>query len=178
MLGTRSHDAGAQVVRLTQDDALRLAFPRPVEIVRRTAFLADTDLDRARNAAGPDVQIAQAVVTYYVGYWDGRAVGVAYFDAHRVRSVGEVLMIVVTPAGTIGRIEVLKFEEPSEYGAGGRWLDQLEGKGLDRALSLKGAIVNMTGATLTSQAIVRAARRVLALHGVIEPLESEREEAR
>ena len=113
--------------------------------------------------------MTQSVVTYYVAVRERAAAGVAYFDAHIVRSLSQVLMIVVTPNGRVGRIEVLKNEEPPEYEARGGWLDLFTGSALDRSLSLKGSIPNMTGASLTSQAVVRAVRRVLALHHVIDP---------
>jgi Na+-translocating ferredoxin:NAD+ oxidoreductase RnfG subunit len=79
---------------------------------------------------------------------------------------------VVTPDGRIQRIEILKFSEPPEYRAPDGWLSLFRGRGLEEGVSLKGAIVNMTGATLTSRAVTRAARRALALHRVIRPLEA------
>lgn len=168
-LGVGPRHAAAQT-RLTQQEALRLAFPAPAEIERHTAFLTADDLARARRLAGADVELAQRVITYYIGRGPDGPVGVAYFDAHRVRTLNEVVMLVVRPDGRIGRIEVLMFAEPPEYGPPDGWIEQIEGRALTSELSLKGAIVNMTGATLTSQAMVRAARRVLALHEVIVPI--------
>ncbi len=78
-------------------------------------------------------------------------------------------MIVVSPEAKIERIEILKFTEPPEYRAPESWLRQLEGKRLTEELAIQRGIVNMTGATLTSRAIARASRRVLALHEVIRP---------
>lgn len=151
---------------LTQQEALALAFPEPARIDRRTAFLDEGELARAREAA-EGAEVETRIVTYYLGSLEGRILGYAYFDAHRVRTLDEVVMVVVTPAGTIDRIEVLRFSEPREYLAPERWLEQFEGRGLDDRLSTKGEIVNLTGATLTARAISRAARRVLALHTVI-----------
>ena len=162
-------EAAAQTF-LTQDEALRLAFPEPAEIERRTAYLDEDQLERARELAGPEAEVRQTVVTYYLGRRDGRPLGAAYFDAHRVRTLPEVLMFVVSPSGALERIEILSFREPPEYVAPERWLGQLEGRDLGPDLSLKGAIINLTGATLTSRAVTGAARRVLALHRVIDPL--------
>ncbi len=155
---------------LTQGEALRLAFPPPTQIERRTAFLTEEQLRRAQALVGPDVEITSRVVTYYVGSRDGVPLGVAYFDAHRVRTLNEVVMMVVSPQGRISRVDILEFQEPPEYRASSRWLEQLSGRALDDGLSLKGSVVNLTGATLTSRAMVRASRRVLALHQVIAPL--------
>lgn len=161
--------AGAQVL-LNQQEALRLAFPGATSIERRTAFLGDQDAVAARELAGRGVEIKDGVVTYYVGKRGQTPLGVAYFDVHRVRTLPEVVMVVVTPRATVERIEILRFSEPPEYRAPDGWLDQFEGKNLSPTLSTRGSIIGMTGATLTSEAITRAARRVLALHRVIAPL--------
>jgi electron transport complex protein RnfG len=155
--------------QLSLDEALRVAFPPPVRIERRTAFLSAPDLEAARKRAGPDVPVTQRVVTYYLARAKDSVVGVAYFDSHRVRTLNEVVMIVVAPPDRIRNIEVLRFLEPPEYHASAPWLKQFRNRPLSPALSLKGSIRNLTGATLTSNAIVRAARRVLALHARIQP---------
>lgn len=160
--------AGAQEV-LTQAEALKLAFPSATAIERRTAFLDDAQLQAVRSLAGRAVEVEQAVVTYYVGRRGDQALGVAYFDAHRVRTLPEVLMIVVSPHERIERIEILRFLEPPEYRAPDGWLDQFEGKPLSADLSLRRGILNMAGATLTSRAVTDATRRVLAMHRVIHP---------
>lgn len=155
---------------LTQEEALELAFPAPTEVERRTAYLSDGELERARELAGDGVEIESGIVTYYVGTRDGHYTGAAYFDAHQVRTKNEVVMVVVDPDAGIRRVDVLKFTEPPEYRAPEGWIEQLEDRRLDRALSVRGGIRNLTGATLTARALTRAARRVLALHTVIEPL--------
>ncbi|MEE9156287.1 MAG: FMN-binding protein, partial [Gemmatimonadota bacterium] len=118
----------------------------------------------------------QSVVTYYIGWRADGTMGVAYFDSHKVRTMPEVLMIVVSPEARIERVETLKFSEPPEYLASDSWYQQFDGKKLNEDLSLKGSIINMTGATLTSVAVTRAARRVLALHRVIRPFAGEEED--
>lgn len=161
----------AAQLRLTQEQALRLAFPEPLTIERRTAFLDDGQLEQARQLAGPGVEIDQRLVTYYIGSNGSDPAGVAYFDAHRVRTLPEILMIVVSPAGRVARIEILRFSEPPEYKAPDSWLEQFTDRGLSDGLSLKASIANITGATLTARAVTDASRRTLALHQLIRPLD-------
>lgn len=171
-----SPELGAQ---LSLQEALKSAFPPPVMVERRTAFLSAHDLDLIRAASGPDTPVAQRVVSYYLAKRNGMPVGVAYFDSHRVRTLNEVIMIVVEPSDSepsrddrIRSVEVLRFAEPPEYHASDAWLHQFKGGRLGPDLSLKRSIANMTGATLTSIAIVRAVRRVLATHARIRPFAS------
>lgn len=166
LLGTGA-PAGAQI--LTQDEALSMAFPGADAVERRTAYLDEGQLAQIRELAGPQVDVSSAVVTYYVAVEAGEPTGVAYFDAHIVRTLDEVLMIVVGNDDRIRRIETVSFREPPEYKAPEGWLDLLEGRALTAELSLKGEIPTMTGATLTSMAVTEAARRVLALHRVVDP---------
>lgn len=168
-LGTPVPAAGQGRVLMTQDEALRLAFPEPARIERRTAYLDEAELDSVRALAGEPARVERTVVPYYVGLSDGKELGAAYFDVHRVRTLPEVLMIVVSPDARVERIEVLKFQEPPEYRAPAGWIEQIVGMDLSPALSLKGDVVNITGATLTSGAVTEAARRALAYHAVIAP---------
>lgn len=154
---------------MTQEEALAAAFPAPTVTERETAFLTDAQLARARRLAGDDVPIDQGVVTYYAARRGGAPAGVAYFDAHRVRTKAEVIMVALTPDGRVDRVEVLKFTEPPQYRAPAGWIAQFDGRPLNDELSMKGGILNITGATLTARAMTRAVRRVLALHAVIDP---------
>jgi uncharacterized protein with FMN-binding domain len=113
--------------------------------------------------------VESGVVTYYLATKDGSPLGAAYFDAHRVRTLPEVLMFVVGTDHRIRRIEVLRFSEPPEYAPPGGWLAQFPGHALGAELSHKRGIANITGATLTARAVVSASRRVLAIHQVVAP---------
>ena len=145
------------------------AFAAPQHtLTRATAYLDSAQLARASALAGHEVE--QSVVSYYVAHKGSAPAGVVYFDRHRVRTLDQLLMIVVTPEGTVREIEVLHFAEPPEYRPAEAWLKQFEGRPLDAQTSLRRGIVNMTGATLSAQGVTRAVRRVLALHAVIRPL--------
>jgi len=149
-------------VEMTQDEALRLAFPPPQTIERRTLYLDDAQAKQAGDAAG--VAIEARAVPYYVGRSEGVLTGYAYFDTHLVRTLPETVMIRIAPAGTIVAIDIVAFDEPHEYRVTTRWLDQFRGRAAAGAPRLPGAIRSLSGATLSARAVTDAARRVLALH--------------
>jgi len=154
----------AAKVFLSQDEALKLAFPG-AEVARKTAFLTDAEREEvARLAGGPK---PAALQPHYVARKDGAVLGTAYFDVHVVRTQNEVLMVVVKPDGSVGRVEVLSFSEPEEYLPKANWYGQFPGKTLSDELWEKRAIRPVTGATLTVRATTEAVRRVLALHRVL-----------
>ena len=100
------------------------------------------------------------------------AIGAAYFDAHRVRTLPEVLMVVVGTENRIRRVQVLRFAEPPEYRPPDGWLARLVGRALDTELSERRGVDGITGATLTTRAVTGAARRTLSIHQVIAPFGS------
>lgn len=156
----------AAKVFLTQDEALRLAFP-DCTVARSTAYLTPAQLARARQLAGAPVE--RALVVRYAATCDGRPGGVAYFDTHRVRTLPETLMVVVDPAGAVRRVEVLAFSEPQDYLPRAVWYGQFPGRRLGPELALRREIRDVAGATLTARATTEAVRRVLALHAVLAP---------
>lgn len=156
--------AGAKVF-LTQEEALKLAFPGAA-VERKTFFLTEAEQKEAEALSGGPRPSALAVA--YAATKDGKPAGTAYFDSHVVRTQPETLMVVVGPGGTIARIEVLSFSEPEEYLPRERWYAQFPGRGLDDELSIQRGIRPVSGATLTARATAEAARRVLALDRVLK----------
>jgi len=154
-------------VLLTQEEALRLAFPGAT-VEAHSAFLTE-EQRRAAKALSGEEDLPSALVRYYAATKDGRAAGEAYFDTHVVRTMSETVMVVVSPEARILRVEVLSFSEPEEYMPRPKWYEQFQGKPLDDELSLKRSIRPVSGATLTARATTDAARRVLAIYRVLHP---------
>lgn len=144
----------------TQGEALALAFPGAA-LTRKEHFLAEAQAARVKAAAGTELSGLWQVA--YEARKEGRLVGVAFFDTHRVRTLNETAMVAVSAEGKILRVEVVAFREPQDYMAREAWVRQFDGKALDPALSLKGAIRPLSGCTLTAHALTDASRRGLAL---------------
>ncbi|MBI4424468.1 MAG: FMN-binding protein [Elusimicrobia bacterium] len=151
-------------VLLKQDEALRLAFPGAAP-ERRTAYLSEEQRKAAERLA--NARIESRVWTYYVGASSSGARSYAYFDTHTVRTMPETFMAVVDESGRLRFLELLAFHEPDDYLPPARWLRQLDGRALDGSLFVRRAVRNITGASLTSQALTEGARRVLAVHRML-----------
>jgi len=148
-------------VLMTQEQALATAFPAGVKVERQKFFLTPQQLADARRESG--VEFNDQLIIRYAGS-NG---AFAYFDSHRVRTLPETVMVVVGADGKVDRVEILSFDEPTDYFPKRRWIDQLLGRKLDPELSLNRAIRPISGASLTGRAIVNATRKVLALHKVL-----------
>lgn len=163
-LATPAHAGGRTF--LTKEEALGLAF-EDCEIVRGVRVLDAPARKQIEKLSGSAPE--RGIVYAYTASKDGKCVGTAYFDVHRVRTLRQVLMVVVDPEGRIRRVELLAFAEPTEFIPNARWYGQFVGKALDETLSLKRDIKGVTGATLTARATTQAVRRVLATHAVLHP---------
>ncbi len=151
---------------LTQEEALRLVFPKGAVVARKTAFLSESDrAEVARRSGGAP---PTGLVAYYAATADGKDAGTAYFDTHVVRTLPETILVAVDPKGAISRIEVLSFSEPEEYLPRGAWYGQFPGKTLTDELSERRGLRTVTGATITVRVTVEAARRVLALDAFLK----------
>jgi hypothetical protein len=151
----------------TQQQALELAFPAGAAVQRRTAFFTDVQVKAAEALA--KVSIESRVWTYYCGASSGTPLGCAYFDRVIVRTMPATVMAAVAPDGALRFLEVLTFDEPDDYRASRRWLEQLRGRPLDGELRVGGMLRSQTGATLTSVAFSESVRRMLAVHSVLHP---------
>ena len=163
-LGLLASTAEARVF-MTQQQALASAFPAGTKVTRQAFFLTKAQVDEARRESG--LSFDDQLVIRYMGTTGDKPAGYAYFDSHRVRTLPETVMIVVSPEGRADRIEILSFDEPTDYLPKRRWLDQILGRKLDKDLSLNRAVRPLSGASLSAQAIVNASCKVLALHKAI-----------
>jgi hypothetical protein len=152
-------------VLITADEALKSIYPG-CEIGKETQYLSSAQVKEASSEAGS--QIPSAVVIRYIARCPaGTQGGFAYTDTHRVRTHPETLLVALDPEGKVLRIEVLLFDEPTEYLPKEEWYGTFKGHGLTPELALKRAIPMVTGASLTSRATTEAARRALAIHRIL-----------
>ena len=147
-----------------RDEALRLAFPGAA-FTRKEFFLTEAQGAKVKQLAQRDLPGLWWIA--YEAMKDGKPMGVAIFDTHRVRTLNETAMVAIANDGKILRVEIIQFHEPQEYLAKDAWKQQLVGHKLDDELSLKRGIHPLGGATLTANALTDASRRCLALWQVL-----------
>ncbi len=151
-------------VRITADEAIRLAFP-DADVQRETVYLTPAETTRVESLAGTKPE--SAIVSRFIARKGEQLLGHAYLDTHRVRTLSETLLVVLTASGKIRRVETISFFEPEEYLPRAAWYAQFEGHELDDELSLKAKIRPVAGATLTARAVTDAARRILAIDRIL-----------
>ena len=152
-------------VYLSVGEALEMAFPE-CEIERRTIYLTEQQKTDAGGMAR--VELNSVIIYPYVALKEGRIAGVAYFDSHIVRTLGETIMVAIDPDDRVSRVELLVFNEPPEYIPPEAWYRLFPGQRLDDRLAVNRGIRGILGATLTTRSTTDAVRRMLAIHHVIK----------
>lgn len=156
---------------ITRDEALAAAYPG-ADIQARRIYLSEEQRLRVQELSGEALDTR--LIASYIARKDGREVGRAYVDTHLVRSKKESLLVCLDTSGRITRIEVTAFLEPHEYLPSENWYRQYRGRELDRGLQVNRDIQPIAGATLSASAANRAARRMLALDGLLRESEGEK----
>jgi len=146
-------------------EALAQVFPDADRIETITSFPTEAQLAKVRELSGAEED--EKIVTWHVGHRGDQILGYAYFETHTVRTLPETLLIVVSPAGDVRNLLLLAFYEPPEFQPSERWLGQFDAAKLGPDLRVARQIHGITGATLTSNAVTRGVRKVLALYQVL-----------
>ncbi|MGQ0794329.1 MAG: FMN-binding protein [Deltaproteobacteria bacterium] len=154
-------------VYMTRDEALKAAFPGAESIEKTTVFLSDEQIKRIESLAR--AKLTSKLYTFYAGVKGGGALGWAVIDTHLLRTTTETVMIVINPDGTMRQAEILAFFEPEDYMPSGKWMALFNDRRIvlgNDSVRVGRGIPNLTGATITTNAMVDAIRRVMAVFEV------------
>jgi len=149
-------------VYLKPDEALKIIFKDSQEVVKEDHPVTAAIQEQAKRLLG--YELTKSNYPFYIGKTNGRIDGYAVIDDE----VGKVLPITfvtrINPDGKVAQVEIMVYRE-SHGGevATKRFLNQFRQKALSDELRLNGNITNVTGATLSSQALVKGVKRALAL---------------
>lgn len=152
-------------VFLSQKEALELAFPGADRIDEQVYILTAEKKSAIEELSRRNLD--SELVTIYSGFKGDQLMGYAFIDIHTVRTLPEAFMAVLDPDGKVASLHVLAFYEPTEYMPSERWYKQFSGKVLGNPLRVGREVHGVVGATLSTQAVSRSVRKILAIHEVL-----------
>ncbi|MEK7486049.1 MAG: FAD:protein FMN transferase [Planctomycetota bacterium] len=157
---------------LTEDEALKLAFPDATEIEKKKVILTTPQKEeiqsRLRNSQ------AGRLYTYYVGKKDNQTLGYAVIDEVLGKHLPITYMVAIDPSQKIQRVEILVYRE--DYGweiRQQKFRGQFYGKGTEADFRLNTDIRNIAGATISCRNLTDGIHNTLVHLSVI--LEQEKE---
>lgn len=157
--------AAQSKVFMNRDDALKLAFPGADRIDKRDIILTQKQAEEIESLSKSKLSTKLYIV--YEGFKGDESLGYAIIDTHSLRTKTETVMFVINKDGTLRQAEILAFFEPPEYMPVSNWIALFYGKSISDPLKPGKDIPNITGATITSTALARTMRQILALARVV-----------
>ncbi|MCG3114742.1 MAG: FAD:protein FMN transferase [Candidatus Manganitrophus sp. SA1] len=155
-------DAGATIVYLTEEEALRKMMPEADRFDSEEIVLSDDQLSRAQQLAGRSFR--ENRYRFWVGRRGEERIGYATVLEVIGKERPITFLVGIEPNGEVMGVEVLIYRESrgSEI-RNARFMGQFLKKGLDNPLRLGHDIASISGATLSARAAVYVVRKALAL---------------
>jgi hypothetical protein len=153
-----------QTVFLTDQQALKLAFPDADRIRGLPIRLTPEDIAAIEHAAG--VPLLLGWTRCFQGSSNQRIVGYACIDnmIGKAKPITYIIRI-DHPDGRIARLEVMEYREAiGAEVSSPPFVSQYRGKSADDPLQLKQDIRNISGATLSGRGLTDGARKILQLY--------------
>ncbi len=149
-------------VFLTPADAIQLIFKDSKEVIKEDHPVHAMLQEEVKKILG--YELSRSNYPFFMGKTDGKIDGYALID----EEIGKVMPITfitrINPDGKVSHVEIMIYRE-SHGGevATKRFLNQFKEKNFNEELRLDKNIIHVTGATLSSQALVKGVRRALVL---------------
>jgi Na+-translocating ferredoxin:NAD+ oxidoreductase RnfG subunit len=153
--------AHAQSIAQKADAAMRRVFGDKSELSKETVAIDQTIIDHVKARTGEDVRDKAIVHEARNG---GKIVGYGIVDDVRGKAQPITYITLITPEGKISDIEVVVYREPYGGEIGYEtFRKQFRGKQASSKLRVGEDIQNMAGATISSKAITRGAKKIVVL---------------
>ena len=153
-------------VFLKPAEALKLIFKDSKEVTKEDHSVSEAIRKQASEKLG--YELPKDRYSFYLGKTDGRIDGYALID-EQIGKVAPITFVTrISPEGKVDAVEVMVYRE-SHGGevSSRRFLNQFRQKSLNSELRLHGDIVNISGATLSSHALVVGVKRALVLWQIL-----------
>lgn len=137
-------------VFLTPEKAMQARFPGasfrkiPLYISKEERELIEKELNQ---------KLTGRFFTFHAAVINKKISGFVYFDTHTVRTKEQTIAVYMNLDGSILSVDLISFYEPGEYAPSLRFLRQFTGFSADNS-----KVIFMTGATLTSNAVLKHVR--------------------
>jgi Na+-translocating ferredoxin:NAD+ oxidoreductase RnfG subunit len=152
----------------TEFEVLELAFPG-ADIEEKTIKI--TPEMRKKIEGLVKGRFFKRRVSFYIAEKGGETLGYAAVTNEIGKTKNITFMVVLDNSGGVKSVDILVFRESQGYEIDNpRWREQFVGKTLKDPLRLKRDIRNISGATMSSRAVTKGVKKVLAVFQVVRPM--------
>jgi Na+-translocating ferredoxin:NAD+ oxidoreductase RnfG subunit len=166
--GAAAYPETEEQVFLTVDGALKAVFPDAERVTSASRTFTPAEKKRIEERLG--WALAESSVTVYEGFKGSQPMGRAVITQEIGKFKPITFIVKLGPSGQVDRVEVLVYREA--VGAEvrrQRFWGQFRGKTAKDGLRLNRDILNITGATMSVQAMTAGVRKVLVMLDELYP---------
>lgn len=160
--GERGYSEFVEQVFLTEEAALKSVFPEADKIVKNVHAFSSEEKKRIELQSG--WVLSETTVTVHQGFLNGQPQGWAIVTEEIGKFKPITFIVKVSNEGKVERVEVMVYREAvgSEVRRQ-RFARQFKGKTARDPLRINRDILNITGATMSVQAITAGVKKVLVI---------------
>ena len=160
--GERIYPEGSERVYLTEDAALKLSFSDCDRVERKVHAVTKDERKKIESRLG--WALSESTVTIFEGFRENQPRGRSVIAEEMGKFKPITFMVKVSNEGKVERVDVLTYREAvgSEVRRR-RFTGQFQGKTAKDPLRINRDILNITGATMSVQAMTAGVKKVLVL---------------
>ena len=149
------------------DEILKENFSETIMIEKKSLILTKAEAKVIQQEA--KVKLDSKIIRLYLVKEADETIGYGVVLKKRIRTKNAAVLYMINSEKKIKAIEILSFSEPREYMPNKAWQSVFAGKSSDDMLIAGKDIPTISGATMSADALSKAARLVLAIIKVKMP---------
>ncbi|MDA3908740.1 MAG: FMN-binding protein [Sulfurimonas sp.] len=146
-------------------DAMKQSYGVNVEVVKKNIMINNAQAKIIQDSAR--VNLSSKIFRTFKATKDGETLGYGILINKKVRSKNAVVLYLISNDSTLLGIEIIAFNEPTEYLPSKKWTSQFENITTDKQLNVGREIPTITGATLSARSITDSSRLAFAFYNEI-----------
>jgi len=154
----------AQLI-LSPFEALKMNFNENIVIQKKSILISKAQAKEVQQRA--KVKLNTKIYKTFKVTQDDKLLGYGILVIQKVRTKTSAILSIITPDGILKAIEIVAFNEPTEYIPSKTWVNTFKDMPLDDTLKLGKKIPNITGATFSARSATDASRIALAIYELV-----------
>ena len=154
----------AQLI-LSPFEALKMNFNENIVIQKKSILISKAQAKEVQQRA--KVKLNTKIYKTFKVTQDDKLLGYGILVIQKVRTKTSAILSIITPDGILKAIEIVAFNEPTEYIPSKTWVNTFTNLPLDDTLKLGKKIPNITGATFSARSATDASRIALAIYELV-----------
>ena len=146
-------------------DAMILSFGEKTKVTKKNIMLTSAQAKAVSKDA--KAKLKSKIFRVFTATKNEKIVGYGVLVSKKVRSKNAVILYIISKDSIIKSIEIIAFNEPTEYIPSKTWIAQFDNVSADKRFVVGKDIPTITGATMSARSIVDGSRIALAIYNEI-----------